>query len=107
MCGEQRRDSCRCAAQEHDEEQFDRVIEINLKGVYNCTKAVVSTMLAQQSGVILNASSIVGLYGNFGQTNYAASKFGVIGMVKDLGSRTGPQGDTRECVCRASSPPTY
>src|SRR5262245_61234393 len=64
------------------DEQFDNVIDINLKGVYNCTRAVVDTMLKQQSGVILNASSIVGLYGNFGQTNYAASKFSVIGMVK-------------------------
>jgi 3-oxoacyl-[acyl-carrier protein] reductase len=64
------------------DEQFERVIDVNLKGVYNCTKAVVDIMLEQNSGVILNASSIVGLYGNFGQTNYAATKFGVIGMVK-------------------------
>ena len=64
------------------EDQFDRVIDVNLKGVYNCTKAVVDIMLAQNSGCILNASSIVGIYGNFGQTNYAATKFGVIGMVK-------------------------
>src|SRR3569833_130726 len=63
------------------DEQFERVIDVNLKGVYNCTKAVVDIMLEQNSGVILNASSIVGLYGNFGQTNYAATKFGVIGMV--------------------------
>ena len=62
------------------EDQFDTVIAVNLKGVYNCTKAVVDTMLAQQSGVILNVSSIVGLYGNFGQTNYAAAKFGVRGI---------------------------
>jgi len=66
------------------EEQFDKVIEINLKGVYNCTKAVVDTMLKQQSGVILNASSIVGLHGNFGQTNYAASKFGLRGLHETL-----------------------
>src|SRR5206468_12943119 len=64
------------------DEQFERVIDVNLKGVYNCTKAVVDIMLEQNSGVILNASSIVGLYGNFGQTNYAATKFGVIGMMK-------------------------
>ena len=55
------------------DEQFERVIDVNLKGVYHCTKAVVDIMLEQNSGVILNASSIVGLYGNFGQTNYAAT----------------------------------
>ena len=74
------------------EDQFDSVIDINLKGVYNCTKAVVNTMLAQQSGVILNASSIVGLYGNFGQTNYAASKFAVIGMMKTWARELGQIG---------------
>ena len=81
------------------EDQFDRVLEINLKGVYNCTKAVVDTMLAQRSGVILNASSIVGLYGNFGQTNYAASKFGVIGMVKTWARELGRQGIRANAVC--------
>ncbi len=81
------------------EDQFDSVIEINLKGVYNCTKAVVDTMLAQQSGVILNSSSIVGLYGNFGQTNYAASKFGVIGMVKTWARELGRKGIRANAVC--------
>jgi 3-oxoacyl-[acyl-carrier protein] reductase len=81
------------------EEQFDRVIEINLKGVYNCTKAVVDIMLEQKSGVILNASSIVGLYGNFGQTNYAASKFGVIGMVKTWARELGRKGIRTNAVC--------
>ena len=81
------------------EAQFDDVIEINLKGVYNCTKAVVDTMLKQQSGVILNASSIVGLYGNFGQTNYAASKFGVIGMVKTWARELGRKGIRANAVC--------
>jgi len=81
------------------EDQFDRVIEINLKGVFNCTKAVVDTMLAQQSGVILNSSSIVGLYGNFGQTNYAASKFGVIGMVKTWARELGRKGIRANAVC--------
>jgi 3-oxoacyl-[acyl-carrier protein] reductase len=81
------------------EDQFDSVIEINLKGVYNCTRAVVNTMLAQQSGVILNASSIVGLYGNFGQTNYAASKFGVIGMVKTWARELGRKGIRANAVC--------
>lgn len=81
------------------EDQFDRVIEINLKGVYNCTKAVVDIMLEQRSGVILNASSIVGLYGNFGQTNYAASKFGVIGMVKTWARELGKKGIRANAVC--------
>lgn len=81
------------------EEQFDNVIDINLKGVYNCTKAVVNTMLAQQSGVILNASSIVGLYGNFGQTNYAASKFAVIGMMKTWARELGRKGIRSNAVC--------
>jgi 3-oxoacyl-[acyl-carrier protein] reductase len=81
------------------DEQFDRVIDINLKGTYNCTKAVVDIMLEQQSGVILNASSIVGLYGNFGQTNYAASKFGVIGMVKTWARELGKRGIRANAVC--------
>ena len=81
------------------DEQFDRVIDINLKGTYNCTKAVVDIMLDQQSGVILNASSIVGLSGNFGQTNYAASKFGVIGMVKTWARELGKRGIRANAVC--------
>jgi len=81
------------------EDQFDKVIEINLKGVYNCTRAVVDTMLKQQSGVILNASSIVGLSGNFGQTNYAASKFGVIGMMKTWARELGRKGIRANAVC--------
>ncbi len=64
------------------EESFDLVISVNLKGVFNCTQAVVPQMIAQGSGVILNATSIVGLDGNFGQTNYVATKAGVIGMTK-------------------------
>ena len=62
--------------------EFDKVIEINLKGVYLCTQAAAEVMIAQGSGVILNASSIVGLDGNFGQTNYVAAKAGVVGMTK-------------------------
>jgi 3-oxoacyl-[acyl-carrier protein] reductase len=65
-----------------DEASFDAVIGVNLKGVYNCTKAVVPQMIKQGGGVILNASSVVGLYGNFGQTNYVATKAGVIGMTR-------------------------
>ena len=64
------------------DEQFDAVIGVNLKGVFTCTRAVVPKMIAGGGGVILNASSVVGLYGNFGQTNYVATKAGVIGMTK-------------------------
>ncbi|BBJ28561.1 3-oxoacyl-[acyl-carrier-protein] reductase [Athalassotoga saccharophila] len=64
------------------ESDFDAVIAINLKGVYNVTQAVVPYMMNQRSGVILNASSVVGIYGNIGQTNYSASKAGLIGMTK-------------------------
>jgi len=81
------------------EEQFDRVIDVNLKGVFNCTKAVVDIMLQQQSGVILTASSIVGLYGNFGQTNYAATKFAVIGMAKTWARELGRKGIRSNAVC--------
>jgi len=78
--------------QKMDDKQFDRVIDVNLKGTYNCARAVVDTMVEQGSGVILNASSVVGIYGNFGQTNYAASKFGVIGFVKTWARELGPKG---------------
>jgi len=81
------------------DEQFDDVIDINLKGVYNCARAVVDTMVAQGSGVILNASSVVGLYGNFGQTNYAATKFGVIGFVKTWAKELGKKGIRANAVC--------
>src|SRR5262245_28095843 len=64
------------------DEQFDAVISVNLKGVFTCTRAVVPHMIAAGGGVILNASSVVGLYGNFGQTNYVAAKAGVIGMTR-------------------------
>ena len=73
-------------------EQFDRVIDVNLRGVFHCSQAVADTMVAQGSGVILNASSVVGLYGNFGQTNYAATKFGVIGFTKTWSRELGPKG---------------
>ncbi|WP_322062047.1 beta-ketoacyl-ACP reductase [Paraburkholderia sp. J63] len=81
------------------EEQFDKVIDVNLKGVFNCTQAVVETMIGQQCGVILNASSVVGIYGNFGQTNYAASKFGVIGFTKTWARELGPKGIRVNAVC--------
>lgn len=64
------------------EADFDLVIAVNLKGVFNCTQAVAPYMIKQGEGVILNATSIVGLDGNFGQTNYVATKAGVVGMTK-------------------------
>jgi 3-oxoacyl-[acyl-carrier protein] reductase len=73
-------------------EQFDRVIDVNLRGVFHCAQAVADSMTAQGSGVILNASSVVGIYGNFGQTNYAATKFGVIGFTKTWSRELGPKG---------------
>ena len=73
-------------------EQFDRVIDVNLRGVFHCAQAVTDIMVAQGSGVILNASSVVGIYGNFGQTNYAATKFGVIGFTKTWSRELGPKG---------------
>ncbi|MEW5720239.1 MAG: 3-oxoacyl-ACP reductase FabG [Chloroflexota bacterium] len=65
-----------------EETAFDQVIAVNLKGVFNCTQAVTPHMIKQNGGVIVNASSVVGLYGNVGQTNYVATKAGVIGMTK-------------------------
>ncbi len=64
------------------DEMFDMVIDVNLRGVFICTRAVAPHMIKQKGGVVLNASSVVGLYGNFGQTNYVATKSGVIGMTK-------------------------
>ncbi len=73
-------------------EQFDKVIDVNLRGVFHCAQAVADVMVAQGGGVILNASSVVGIYGNFGQTNYAATKFGVIGFTKTWSRELGPKG---------------
>ncbi|MDR5754554.1 MULTISPECIES: 3-oxoacyl-[acyl-carrier-protein] reductase [unclassified Caballeronia] len=73
-------------------EQFDDVIDVNLRGVFHAAQAVVDTMVEQRSGVILNASSVVGIYGNYGQTNYAAAKFGVIGFTKTWSRELGPKG---------------
>ena len=74
------------------QQQFDAVIDVNLRGVFHCAQAVADTMIAQGAGVILNASSVVGIYGNYGQTNYAASKFGVIGFTKTWSRELGPKG---------------
>ncbi len=75
-----------------DESAWEKVIAVNLSGVFKCTKAVAAHMLKQSSGVILNASSVVGLYGNIGQTNYAATKAGVIGLTKSWAKEFGPKG---------------
>ncbi len=74
------------------EEQWDKVIDVNLKGVFNCSQAAINVMREQGNGVILNASSVVGIYGNFGQTNYAATKWGVIGMTKTWAKEQGRKG---------------
>ncbi|CAM2141246.1 3-oxoacyl-[acyl-carrier-protein] reductase FabG [Pararobbsia alpina] len=73
-------------------QQFDDVIDVNLRGVFHAAQAVVDCMVSQESGVILNASSVVGIYGNYGQTNYAAAKFGVIGFTKTWSRELGPKG---------------
>ncbi len=74
------------------EENFDLVISVNLKGTFNCAQAVAPHMAKQGGGVILNATSIVGLDGNFGQTNYVATKAGVIGMTKTWSRELGKLG---------------
>lgn len=75
-----------------DAATWQKVIDVNLTGVFNCTKAVAPHMVEAGKGVILNASSVVGLYGNFGQTNYVATKAGVIGMTKTLARELGRKG---------------
>ena len=74
------------------EEQWDQVIAVNLKGVFNCTQAVAALMIEKEHGVIINASSVVAHYGNFGQTNYVAAKSGVIGMTKTWARELGRKG---------------
>jgi 3-oxoacyl-[acyl-carrier protein] reductase len=75
-----------------DAAQWDQVIQINMTGVFNCTQAAVRVMMEQGNGVVLNAASVVGIYGNIGQTNYAATKAGVIGMTKSWAKELGPKG---------------
>lgn len=80
------------------EADFDAVIAVNLKGVFNCTQAVAPVMIQQGYGRIINASSVVGLYGNFGQTNYVATKAGVIGMTKVWARELGKRGVTVNAI---------
>lgn len=80
------------------EEDFDSVIDVNLKGVFNCLKSITPIMVKQKSGKIINISSVVGLTGNAGQVNYAASKAGVIGMTKSLAREVGSRGITVNAV---------
>jgi len=79
-------------------EQFEKVVDINLKGVFFMTKYAAMRMVENNYGRIINTSSIVGLYGNFGQTNYAASKSGVIGMTKTWARELGRKGITVNAV---------
>lgn len=75
-----------------DPKDFDAVVDVNLKGVFHCTRAVVNAMRDRGRGVILNAASVVALYGNFGQSNYVAAKAGVIGMTQVWARELGPKG---------------
>jgi 3-oxoacyl-[acyl-carrier protein] reductase len=79
-------------------EQFEQVLQVNLKGVFNCTQAVVPAMIAQRYGRIVSTSSVVALYGNFGQTNYVAAKAGVIGMTRVWARELGKYGITANAV---------
>lgn len=82
------------------EEDFDKVIEVNLKSVFNMTKAVQRTMLKQRKGSIINMSSVVGVKGNAGQANYAASKAGILGFTKSVALELG----SRDIRCNAIAP---
>lgn len=79
-------------------ELWQQVIDVNLTGVFYCVKIISEYMLINNWGRILNASSVVGLYGNFGQTNYVATKAGLIGMTKTLARELGRKGITVNCV---------
>lgn len=79
-------------------EQWQKVIDVNLTGVFNCTKSIAGHMKSRNYGRIVNASSVVGIYGNFGQTNYVATKAGVIGMTKVWAREFGKYGITVNAV---------
>ncbi len=80
------------------EEDWDMVLNINLKGAFNCIKAVTRSMMKQRNGRIINISSVVGLTGNAGQLNYAASKAGLIGMTKSTAKELAARGITANCI---------
>ena len=80
------------------EEDFDQVININLKGAFNCIKLVYRPMMKQKYGRIINMSSVVGIEGNAGQINYAASKAGIIGMTKSVAKELGSRGVTANAI---------
>lgn len=80
------------------EDDFNQVVDINLKGCFNCTKHVARQMLKQKAGRIINLSSVIGIYGNVGQANYAASKAGVIGITKSMAKELGSRGITVNAV---------
>lgn len=80
------------------EEDFDKVLEVNLKGVFNCTKHASAIMLKQKSGRIINISSVIGLIGNAGQANYAAAKAGIIGFTKSIAKELGGRGITVNAI---------
>ena len=81
-----------------EEEDWDKVLKVNLKGAFNCLKAVAKPMVRQRWGRIINISSTVGLRGNAGQTNYAASKAGIIGLTKSAAKELGRRGITVNAV---------
>ncbi len=74
------------------ESDWDDVLSINLKGTFNCTKAVAPSMMKQRSGRIINVASVIGIVGNIGQANYAASKAGIIGFTKSIAKELAPRG---------------
>ncbi|EGT3606177.1 3-oxoacyl-[acyl-carrier-protein] reductase [Clostridium perfringens] len=80
------------------EEDFDNVIDVNLKGTFNCAKHASAIMLKQRFGKIINMTSVVGIAGNAGQVNYAASKAGVIGLTKSLAKELGSRGITVNAI---------
>ncbi len=81
------------------EQQWDMVININLKSAFNFIHAITPIMMKQKGGSIINMSSVVGLSGNAGQTNYSASKAGMIGLAKSIAKEVGSRGIRANCIC--------
>ena len=81
-----------------EEEDWDKVLDVNLKSVYNTSQVLIRPMMKQRSGRIINISSVIGLMGNPGQVNYAASKAGMIGMTKSLAKEVASRGITINCI---------